>query len=78
MRVSFVIDKETEKAFYCQVRLTHFDRPEDYRWIPKSVCRVEEFVATLNAATNKPESYGKRVIEVADWWVKKNLGGYHV
>ena len=71
IRLSFPIEKETEKAYYVQTKSGNCSNVERYAWIPKSACKVQEYVATYNAL-DEPETYGKTVVEVAEWWVIKN------
>lgn len=72
MKVSFGVYRETEKAYEIEVS-SAMSIKERYIWVPKSICKTERFVATVNPVTNKPETYGTRVVEIADWWCNKNL-----
>lgn len=68
---SFPIEKETEKAVYCEVRAGWAPNTTKYVWLPKSACEIQEYVATVNAATKEPETYGKRVVAIKDWLAYK-------
>lgn len=70
MKVSFIVEKETEKAVYVCAKQGYAPNTTRYKWLPKSAIKIEEFVQTLNQATGEPETYGKRVVEVADWLAK--------
>lgn len=67
MKVEFAVERETDKAVYVCTQAGYANNTTKYKWLPKSACKIEEFVQTVNQATNEPETYGKRVIEVADW-----------
>ena len=69
--VALHIEKETEKAFYIQVKDGECHNVERFTWIPKSVCSTTDYVATYNAL-NEPETYDKMVTEIAEWWAYKN------
>ena len=69
MKVEFAVVEETEKAVLADVSLRNFGNT--LKWLPKSAIKFETYVATLNPCTNEPETYGKRVVECADWLVKK-------
>lgn len=70
--VSYVVERETEKAVQICVFEGHFEWQSKYIWLPKSACEFQEFVATVNPCTNQPETYGKRVVAVAKWLAYKN------
>ena len=61
----YLVEKETEKAVLIDIATRNFETK--LVWVPKSACKIEEFVATLNPCTNKPETYGKRVVKMAPW-----------
>ncbi len=63
----FRIEKETEKAVYCEVKTGECRNTTKYAWLPKSACEIQEFVQTVNQATNEPETYGKRVVAIEGW-----------
>lgn len=65
------IERETEKAYYVQIKDGECHNTMRFAWIPKSACKTQEYIATYNAL-NQPETYGKRVIKVAEWWAHKN------
>lgn len=71
MLVDFLIERETEKAVYCEVKTGEARNTTKYAWLPKSACKIEEFVQTVNAVTGEPQTYGKRVIAVAKWLARK-------
>lgn len=66
----FRIEKETEKAVYVEVKLGECQNTTKYKWLPKSACEIQEFVATVNAL-GEPETYGKRVVEIEEWLARK-------
>lgn len=68
---SFCIEKETERAVYAEVKTGECNNTRKYKWLPKSACEIEEFVQTLNQATNAPETYGKRVVAIESWLARK-------
>ena len=68
--VSLEIEKETEKAYFVQIKFGNCSNVEKYAWIPKSQCKIQEYVATYNAL-NEPETYGKRIIAIAQWLASK-------
>ena len=72
MKVEFTVERETKKAVYVCTQQGYAPNTTRYKWLPKSACKIEEFVQTLNPATNEPATYGKRVIEVEDW-LARNL-----
>lgn len=65
------IEKETEKAVYVCTQQGYAGNTTRYTWLPKSACKIEEFVQTVNPATNKPQTYGKRVVAIAEWLWRK-------
>lgn len=67
----FRIEKETEKAVYAEVHTGWFVGGKKYKWLPKSACEIQTFVSTINAYTNEPETYGKRVIAIEAWLARK-------
>lgn len=73
MKVScdFLIERETEKAVYVCTQVGFAQNTERYKWLPKSACEIQEFVQTVNPATNKPETYGKRVVAIEEWLLGK-------
>lgn len=70
MKVEFAVERETEKAVYVCTQQGYAGNTTQYKWLPKSACTIEEFVQTVNAF-NEPETYGKRVLEIADWLARK-------
>ena len=71
MKVEFVVERETDKAVYVCTQIGYANNTTKYKWLPKSACKIEEFVQTVNQATNEPETYCKVVIEVANWLAYK-------
>lgn len=71
MKVEFTVEKETEKAVYVCTQQGYANNTTSYKWLPKSACKIEKFVQTVNPVTNEPQTYGKRVIEVANWFARK-------
>ena len=67
----FRIEKETEKAVYAEVKTGYCVNTTKYKWLPKSACEIQTFVSTVNACTNEPETYGKRVIAIEAWLASK-------
>ena len=63
---NYIIDRETEKAVYCEVKTGYAPNTTKYKWLPKSACTIETYVSTLDALNN-PKTYGKRVVAVAGW-----------
>ena len=70
MKVDFLVERETEKAVYVCTQVGYAPNTTRYKWLPKSAIKLETYVATVNPVTNEPETYGERVVEVADWLVK--------
>nr|DAR59232.1 MAG TPA: hypothetical protein [Caudoviricetes sp.] len=66
----FRIERETEKAVYAEVKTGECGNTTRYQWLPKSAIEMETFVQTVNQATNKPETYGKRVVAIESWLKK--------
>lgn len=67
--VNYDVIRETEKAVYC---CTKYGRGSDHHeWLPKAVCQIGEYVATTDYQSN-PETYGKRVTGIAEWFARKN------
>lgn len=71
LRCDFRIEKETERAVYAEVKTGECNNTTKYKWLTKSACEIEEFVQTLNQATNVPETYGKRVVAIESWLARK-------
>ena len=69
--VSLEIEKETDKAYYVRIKSGECSNVERYTWIPKSQCKIQEYVQTYNALM-EPETYGKRIIALARWIANKN------
>ena len=65
------IERETEKAVYAEIQTGECNNTTRYSWLPKSAIEIETFVQTVNQATNQPETYGKRVVKIAQWLYKK-------
>lgn len=70
--VDYPIDKETEKAVYCEVKSGYASNTTKYMWIPKSVCETQIYVQTVDN-DNNPERFGYRVITVKEWFYDKNI-----
>lgn len=72
MKVScnFRVDKETEKAVYAEVKTGECLNTTKCMWLPKSACEIETFVQTVNML-DEPETYGKRVVAIEVWLMKK-------
>ncbi len=71
VKVDFRIERETEKAVLAEVKVGECINTTKYKWLPKSAIRVETFVQTVNQATNEPQTYGKRVVEITEWLAKQ-------
>lgn len=73
MKVScnFLIELETEKAVYVCTQEGYAPNTTKYKWLPKSACEIQTFVQTVNPVTNKPETYGKRVVGIEEWLRRK-------
>ena len=71
IKVNFLIERETEKAVFCEVRSGYAHNTTRYAWLPKSACEFEEYVETVNPVTNEPKTYGKYVSAIADWLARK-------
>lgn len=69
--VCYAIERETEKAVYCEVKTGDCHNVCKSIWIPKSVCEMQTYVATTDYKDN-PETYGVRVVAIADWFMRKN------
>lgn len=67
MKVDFIVERETDKAVYVCTQMGYAQNTTKYKWLPKSACKIQKFVQTVNPATNEPETYGKRVVEIANW-----------
>lgn len=67
----FRIEKETEKAVYAEVITGWCANSTKFKWLPKSACKIQTFVSTVNACTNEPETYEKRVIAIEAWLARK-------
>lgn len=72
MKVSceFRIEKETGKAVYAEVKTGECQNTTKYKWLPKSACEIQEFIQTVNAL-GEPETYGKRVVAIEVWLLRK-------
>lgn len=72
MKTDFVVEQETEKAYKIRVFDGHFSWQDVYKWVPKSICTVEERGGDIH-----PEAYGttkyKVITNIANWWCYKNL-----
>ena len=66
----FRIEKETEKAIYAEVKTGECQNTTKFKWLPKSACKIQEFIQTVNAF-GEPETYGKRVVEIEEWLANK-------
>lgn len=66
----FRIEKETGKAVYAEVKTGECQNTTKYKWLPKSACDIQEFVQTVNAF-NEPKTYGKRVVAIEVWLLRK-------
>ena len=71
IEVDYEVLEETTKAVCVCTQLGYAPNTTRFKWLPKSACKIEEFIQTLNQATNEPETYGKRVVEVASWLAKE-------
>ena len=71
VRYEFPIVMETEKAVYAEVQTGWAPNTRKYKWLPKSACEIQEYVATVNPVTNEPETYGKRVVAIESWLARK-------
>ena len=67
--MGYLVEKETEKAVLIDIATRNFETK--LVWVPKSACKIEEFVATLNPCTKEPETYRKRVVKIAPWLERK-------
>ena len=65
----YTVERETDKAVYCEVKSGYARNTTKYKWLPKTACVIETFVATVDALNN-PKEYGKRVTAVAEWLAK--------
>lgn len=70
MQVSYNVEFETEKAYAIDVA-SSWDRRTKYVYVPKSISQTETFVATVDPFNN-PKTYGLRIVEIADWFARKN------
>ncbi len=70
-KVCFNVEKETNKAVYVCVQMGCALNTTKYQWLPKSAVALDTYVAIVNPVTNSPETYGKRVVGVADWLARK-------
>jgi hypothetical protein len=68
---NFLVERETEKAVCVCTQEGYAPNTTYYAWLPKSSCKIETFVATVNQATAEPETYGKRVVGIECWLIKK-------
>ena len=66
----FLIEKETEKAIYAEVKTGECQNTTKYMWLPKSACEIQSFVQTLNSF-NEPKTYGKRIVAIEAWLMRK-------
>lgn len=66
----FRIEKETGKAVYAEVKTGECQNTTKYKWLPKSACKIQEFIQTVNAL-GEPETYGKRVVAIEVWLLRK-------
>lgn len=70
-KVSFEVERETEKAVYVCTQVGYAPNTTHYKWLPKSAVKIETFVQTVNPCTGEPKTYGKRVTEIADWLARE-------
>ena len=66
----FRIERETEKAIFVEVKTGECINTTKYAWLPKSACEIETFVQSVNML-DEPEKYGKRVVAIEVWLMKK-------
>ena len=66
----FRIERETEKAIFVEVKTGECINTTKYAWLPKSACEIETFVQSVNML-DEPETYGKRVVAIEVWLMKK-------
>lgn len=66
----YYVEKETAKAVFVATQIGECHNTTKYNWLPKSACEIEEFVQTVNAL-GEPQTYGKRVIAVEQWLLRK-------
>ena len=66
----FRIERETEKAIFVEVKTGECINTTKYAWLPKSACEIETFVQSVNML-DEPETYGKRVVGIEAWLMKK-------
>lgn len=67
----FRIERETEKAIFVEVKTGECINTTKYAWLPKSACEIETFVQSVNIL-DEPETYGKRVVAI-EWWLMKKI-----
>lgn len=72
MKVSceFPVERETEKAVYVEFKTGECFNTTKHAWLPKSACEIQTYVQTVNAY-NQPLTYGKRIIAVEQWILRK-------
>lgn len=72
MKVDFIVERETEKAFEVCTHVGYVQSGDKYSWVPKSICTWDERGGDIH-----PELYGakkyKHISYIADWWCWKNL-----
>lgn len=66
MEVSLDIIHETEKAYLVELQAGYALNTQKNTWIPKSVCKTREHVATVDYQ-DRPLTYGKSVSEIPEW-----------
>lgn len=71
MKVSFGVIEESSKAYLIDEVNGEGFYGTRFLWVPKSICKVSEYVATVNAL-GEPEKMGVRICEIADWFCFKN------
>lgn len=69
---NFPVERETEKAYLIRVDYGFFSQESRLLWVPKSCCKSETYIATVNPVTGEPKDFGIRVTEVAAWWAREN------
>lgn len=72
VEVALDIVYETEKAYLVEIQAGYAPNTQKNEWIPKSVCKTREHVATTDYKGN-PLTYGKRVSEIPEWLYNKIL-----
>ncbi len=65
IEVSLGIIHETEKAYLVEIQAGYAPNTQKNTWIPKSVCKTREYVATTDYQ-DRPLTYGKSVSEIPE------------